>query len=871
MGQTATTATRDGGPAGPADGPVVGIVVPLFKHSVLVADALASVIDQITTLRYVIVVVNDGCPFHDSDLQARAIRAVHPELITYLTRPNGGLSAARNTGIDFILAKFPSVQAIYFLDADNRLRPRAIETAYARLVEEEDASWVYPNIDMFGLRRNFDYSGPYSLLKHLFYNICEAGSLVHRRVFDAGIRFDCSMRHGYEDWEFWLSAAASGFRGVHHPHFGLLYRNRAESMLSQSKREEDAILAYVRRKHAALLHRDRLLSLQDSEAPRHALVFLDTGEVLLGLGGQGALSRAAFDALLWRNIVIPATQHIPPFFLFMTRALFDELAQAGVMAWVVHDSEIALATHNIACLEIESAAGSFFAVRAGREPRHCGVLAIKRDLLVATIMASDTAWIERLPSPDAEMRIVTKTLTLPRRPGAAAGATGTAAFGFLFRVMGWREAPFREAAQRSWIWRERSVPPSHDLFLDVRRNLDGDVIYPRPRQAGKSIGFVLSAGGFSGVERVACNVAQQFAAAGWSVHLFMLGTDRVERPEEFAGTFASINFLHDAMFGGWDGNSLYQGTALPAVGNTPGGISRIVAALGWLDVVINHHSGDLNGAAAALRRLGVVTATHLHLLDHTRFGRPVGHPVLALAYEHAYDLVLCDSNRLLAWMHAAGVPGDKLILVPNAPGHPVGRATRRDVLARRASPRHERLRVLYLGRLDRQKGIGRLADVIAQTRRLDLEIDWRIVGSVVIDAPSPPPLVQDLVEAPVYRAEQLTALFAWADVMLLLSDFEGVPLSVLEAQRLGVVVIATDVGAVAEIIESGVNGLLVRRETAVGDTVDLLRTLIDFPAIRSAIARAAGAVKEWPQTCAALLQRLDALRSASRKRRESAE
>jgi len=107
--------------------------------------------------------------------------------------------------------------------------------------------------------------------------------------------------------------------------------------------------------------------------------------------------------------------------------------------------------------------------------------------------------------------------------------------------------------------------------------------------------------------------------------------------------------------------------------------------------------------------------------------------------------------------------------------------------------------------------------------------------------------------------------------MLLLSDFEGVPLSVLEAQRLGVVVIATDVGAVAEIIESGVNGLLVRRETAVGDTVDLLRTLIDFPAIRSAIARAAGAVKEWPQTCAALLQRLDALRSASRKRRESAE
>jgi glycosyltransferase involved in cell wall biosynthesis len=868
MGETAATAVRDASPARSEDQPVVGIVVPLFKHSVLVADALASVIDQITRLRYVVVVVSDGCPFADSDQQVKAIRAVHPELIVYLMRPNGGLSAARNTGIDYILARFPSVEAIYFLDADNCLRPRAIATAYARLAEEQDASWVYPNIDMFGQRRNFDYCGPYSVLKHLFYNICEAGSLVHRRVFEAGIRFDASMRHGYEDWEFWLSAAASGFRGVHHPHSGFLYRNRAESMLSQSKREEDALLAYVHRKHAALLQRDRLLALEEAEAPRHALVFLDTGEVLLGLGAARTLSRAAFDVLLWRNIVIPAAQHIPPFFLFMTRALFDELARSGMLAWVVYDSEITLAAHNIACLEIEAASGAFFALRPGREPRHCGVLAIKRDLLVAVIMASDTAWIERLPSPDAGMKVATKTLTLPRESGAAAA---TAAFGFLFCVMGWREAPFRQAARCGWSWRERTVPPSHDLFLDVRRKLDGEVIYPRPRGTQKSIGFVLPAGGLGGVERVACNVAQQCAASGWAVHLFMLGTDRLERPEEFAGTFASINFLDAATFGGWDGNRLYQGTALPAVGNTPGAIARIASALGWLDVVINHHSGALNGAAAALRRLGVVTATHLHLLDRTGFGRPLGHPVLALAYEHAYDLVLCGSEQLLAWMHAAGVPDDKLMLVANAPGHPLAQERRRDILARRSVRPHDRLHVLYLGRLDRQKGIDRLADVIGQARRLELGIDWRIVGSVVIDTPPLPPLVQALVEPPVYRADQLTALFAWADVMLLLSDFEGVPLSILEAQRLGVVVIATDVGAVSEVIESGVNGLLVRRESAVGDTVDLLRTLIDFPAVRLAIARAAGDVKEWSETCAPLLRRLEALRAAARQRREDAD
>jgi glycosyltransferase involved in cell wall biosynthesis len=210
----------------------------------------------------------------------------------------------------------------------------------------------------------------------------------------------------------------------------------------------------------------------------------------------------------------------------------------------------------------------------------------------------------------------------------------------------------------------------------------------------------------------------------------------------------------------------------------------------------------------------------------------------------------------MAWMRGSGVPEDKLVLVRNAPGHAIAPARRAQILAARQFDRRTRLRVLYLGRLDRQKGLDRLASVIELTSDAGLPVNWRLVGAPVTEAAPLPRVVRALIEPPVYTADALTALLAWADVMVLLSDFEGVPLSVLEAQRLGVVVIATDVGAVSEIIESGRNGLLVRPDTAIPETVELVRLLAENDALRLEIARAASDVADWPETTTGLLARL---------------
>jgi molybdate transport system permease protein len=214
-------------PSVASSGPLLAVVIPVYKHSVLLEEAVISALDQETVFEICVVIVNDGCPMDETHQACLGFAAAVPNRIHYIRRPNGGLSAARNTGIDHVLSTWETVRAVYFLDADNRLLPGALQRAHDALAEVPEAAWIYPDVDMFGQEWNSDYSGEYSVLRHLDENICEAGSLVRREVFEKDARFDESMRLGFEDWDFWLGAIELGFRGKHLENCGFRYRRRA--------------------------------------------------------------------------------------------------------------------------------------------------------------------------------------------------------------------------------------------------------------------------------------------------------------------------------------------------------------------------------------------------------------------------------------------------------------------------------------------------------------------------------------------------------------------------------------------------------------------------------------------------------------------
>ncbi|WP_203248020.1 glycosyltransferase family 4 protein [Sporosarcina beigongshangi] len=55
----------------------------------------------------------------------------------------------------------------------------------------------------------------------------------------------------------------------------------------------------------------------------------------------------------------------------------------------------------------------------------------------------------------------------------------------------------------------------------------------------------------------------------------------------------------------------------------------------------------------------------------------------------------------------------------------------------------------------------------------------------------------------------ITAILQRSDIFLLLSDWEGLPLSVLEAMQCGLPIVASDVGGVPEAVKASVNGYLI--------------------------------------------------------------
>jgi glycosyltransferase involved in cell wall biosynthesis len=73
------------------------------------------------------------------------------------------------------------------------------------------------------------------------------------------------------------------------------------------------------------------------------------------------------------------------------------------------------------------------------------------------------------------------------------------------------------------------------------------------------------------------------------------------------------------------------------------------------------------------------------------------------------------------------------------------------------------------------------------------------------------------------------------DVFLNLSDSEGIPVSIMEAQACGITVIATDVGGVAEIVNNN-NGFLVDENIRVEDFEDILKQISDVKNVPSAHA-----------------------------------
>ncbi|HTR17512.1 MAG TPA: glycosyltransferase, partial [Acetobacteraceae bacterium] len=864
-------------PPRPVPSFTAAVIIPVYRHSARLPEAIESVLAQDGAERIATVIVDDGCPFEETEIVGETYALAY-DSVFYLRKPNGGLSSARNAGIAFVLSAFPTVEAVYFLDADNRITPTMMRDTLAFLRANPEIDWVYPNIDKIGIAWNGNYTAPYSRLLHLaFDNICEAGSLVSRRLLDRGIRFDEAMKAGFEDWDFWLQAIGKGCTGRNFPTFGFEYRQRAESMLRDSHRQKQAILDYLHKKHRTLFTPDTLLAWEHEEAPRYAMAQVGSDRFALftdpDMPGEET-DLEGFVTAFWASLAEPDTHGVPPFTLWVQPAHLAALKRLGLCHGALWLMERLADTE------------PFVALRLERDPARIGVSIDRIDqdnplaappsgwmtrhaVLRDCVLDSADDWARSLRHPVPAPGVMQVTIRGPFSSAELRPPVLSATNALLATLGALREASYRETPRLRWNWRSAYLPDRVARHQLLRQAASAAPVMPRVRRTGsRTIGILLPLAAFGGVEKVAYAMARELKAAGYEVHLFLPCATTYNYFPDNDGLFRTINFLA-ADYPLWGGQNLFMGHEVMLSHDAEAKLETVLGFLGGLDIVINCQVAPVNAVLGALRRRGTRIIGHWHVIDQTGWGRAAGHPYLALAFEHAYDLMLTCSADLERWLHGMGVPREKLLHIPNAPSYDIPAERLAALLANRRARTRDALHVVYLGRLEQQKGIEWLLAAVTRTRALGLPVVWRVIGSEVIETRdgwtwTDRFLAQGVeVERPLYDSTALADVLAEADVMVLPSRWEGAPLSIIEAQRLGCVPVATDVGAVRELIEDGVDGVLLGPAEGNGVAAALVATIADLATNRTrltslaeaGIARRAN--RGWAESTAPLLDRLE--------------
>ena len=260
-------------------------------------------------------------------------------------------------------------------------------------------------------------------------------------------------------------------------------------------------------------------------------------------------------------------------------------------------------------------------------------------------------------------------------------------------------------------------------------------------------------------------------------------------------------------------------------------LREIHAALAGLrpDLIAAHSSKAGILARLAGRRLRVPVVFTVHGWAFT----PGVPPLEAALYRRAERLVGPLASRIITvseydrrlGLDARIAPSDRLITVHN--GMPdVGPAFR-------AHPSQSPVRLVMVARYGPQKDHPTLLRALASLRQHAWELDLIGDGPGMGETEA---LARELgLNGRVHFLGQRSDVeqrLAASQVALLVTNWEGFPLSILEAMRAGLPVVASDVGGVAESVRDGESGYLVPRAD-VTQLRDRIERLLTDPGLRA--------------------------------------
>ena len=187
------------------DQALVSIITPVYNAEKYIKETINSVLNQ-TYSSWELLVIDDG----STDSTAKIVKSFSDSRIILIQQENGGVSSARNKGIDLARGKY-----ITFLDADDILPPHSLEARVHYLesnpsVDLVDGHISVKDMDMKNDIRSYEsyYNGLLlprlvALDSRVFFNVC----YMFKREILGDIRFKEKMTHA-EDLLFYMELSS---------------------------------------------------------------------------------------------------------------------------------------------------------------------------------------------------------------------------------------------------------------------------------------------------------------------------------------------------------------------------------------------------------------------------------------------------------------------------------------------------------------------------------------------------------------------------------------------------------------------------------------------------------------------------------------
>jgi glycosyltransferase involved in cell wall biosynthesis len=758
----------------------VSIVIPCYNPTDFLRETIDSVLAQ-THPPTEVIMVNDGT---DKPGARDLLRSLVPRVTRCIDQANLGLPAARNAGFRAATGKY-----VLPLDADDRIAPSFVAECLAAIQAHPEAAFVYTDYRVFGDTAYVERLGEYNLYNLVGRNAIVYASLIRRADWELVGGYDESLRLGYEDWDFWLRLGERERFGYHLKRALFHYRKSGRSLFTLATEHDQELRESIRASHPRLFSPEGRARIKARWAPAVCVLGSQPGakptiedwQHLPVTDTRVALERSTADAFL---VPAPGTAADPHSAEFCALAVWGGKAVARMPDGALCVSRSALASVR-SLHELARKVGRSVAPRRAYSPAWPGRLEQLHRHLVNAELASPDNWLRH------PVRSVGRLIPL-RAKERINRAAGRPVFDLTF---------YLKFQMQSVLITDTVVPLLR---------------YMPPRPDRRRVALVNPHLGPGGAESVLLELAGAIDRRRHEV--FLLATQ--SQDPRWRTRWEQVT------------DHIYDLAALVPP-------DRLVAALcsiaaNWeFDMLFIQNSLAAYSAVPHLRRV----RPELRIVDIIHAVDPAWDFVGSTAPVAAQiDLRVVISESSRQRLLRTGVPGEKIRLIRN--GVDLERF-------RPAPPRTAEAlsTIVFVGRLDPVKRPLLLVDIALALVKLRGGRDFRVI--VAGDGPEGESLRirvrragLNSVFALLGHVDDMPKLLAEADVVVVPSQAEGIPLSVLEALATAKPVVCSAVGAVSEVLGPATGILIQPGPDLALRFAAALQRLLDEPGLRDDMGRA---------------------------------